>query len=67
MEAKVVYVYDVDGAMRHIMSEEELLDLYHKIDNFMADCTKEEVEHFKQDFIGVKTLIHQRIQQYKRV
>lgn len=61
MEAKVVY--DVDGAIRHLMSKEDLLDLYRKIDNFMADCTKEEVGHFKQDFIGVKTLIHQRMQQ----
>lgn len=47
--------------MKHIMTLNELLEVYRKIDNFLADCTEEEAENNRDAFITIKTLIHQRM------
>lgn len=47
--------------MKHIMTYKELLDVYRKIDNFLADCTEEEADANRDAFIKIKTLIHQRM------
>lgn len=52
---------DDTGATRHAMSYDELKKLYKFIDNFIADCTVEEVKECRDAFIKIETLIHQRM------
>lgn len=52
---------DEQGVTRHAMSVEELDELYRKFDNFVADCTPEEVQENKDAIIKIKTMIHQRM------
>lgn len=56
-------IIDINGANRHTMTKSDLNALYRSIDNFIADCTFEEVKRFESDIIGLKTLIHQRMQE----
>ena len=54
---------DEHGATRHAMSRVEIETLYKKLDNFISDCTVQECERYKDALIGVKTLLHQRMQE----
>lgn len=52
---------DESGCRRHTMTSSELNALYRKLENFIADCTKEEYERRKDEFASVLTIIHQRM------
>lgn len=54
---------DEQGATRHALSRGEIEMLYRKLDNFISDCTVQECECYKDALIGVKTLLHQRMQE----
>lgn len=51
---------DEFGATRHLLTKEQLNDLYRRIYDFAADCTVEEYKEFREAFIQIKTLIHKR-------
>jgi len=53
---------DEYGVQRHAMNRKEIESLYRQLDNFIGDCTVEEVNANSQAFIAVKTLLHQRMQ-----
>lgn len=53
------------GATRHALSAKELDELYKRLDDFIADCTYEEATENREEFIRVKTLIHQRMRETK--
>lgn len=55
----------MDEAKRHLFSRERLERLYKEIENYIADLTHEEYRVYMEDFTGVKTSIHQRMQQTK--
>lgn len=48
--------------LRHQMTRRELDSLYCKLCDFLADCTKEEVEEYRDSIVKIKTLIHYRMQ-----
>lgn len=50
---------DEFGAERHTLTKEYLDDLYRMLDNFIADCTKEEVDINREAINKVQTMIHQ--------
>ncbi len=52
---------DESGCRRHTMTSSELNVLYRKLENFIADCTKDEYERRKDEFASVLTIIHQRM------
>lgn len=49
------------GAVRHAMTPKELDDLYKRLENFIADCTRSEVEANRDAINGVLTLVHKRM------
>lgn len=57
---------DEVGATRHAMSKVELNELYRKLENFIADCTIEEVKENRDAFVKIQTLIHQRMRETKK-
>ena len=50
---------DEFGAERHTLTKEYLDDLYRRLDEFIADCTKEEVDLNREAINKVQTMIHQ--------
>ncbi len=52
---------DNTGATRHAMSKAELSDLYKRLENFIADCTRNEVDENRDAINGVLTLVHKRM------
>lgn len=54
-------VTDELGAVRHTMTVKELNDLYNSLENFIADCTRSEVEANRDALNKVQTMIHQRM------
>lgn len=54
-------VTDELGAVRHAMTEKELDDLYKSLENFIADCTRSEVDANRDAINGVLTLVHKRM------
>ena len=56
----------MDNAQRHTLPVASLEALYRDIDNFIADCTRDEVEAHTEAFIEVKSLIHKRIQKWHK-
>lgn len=52
---------DEFGSTRHLLTKEQLNDIYRRIDDFAADCTVEEYKEFREAFIQIKTLIHTRM------
>lgn len=50
-----------NGALRHILTRNELQELYRKLDNFIADCTEQEAKENQDTFVKIKTFIHQRM------
>lgn len=52
---------DKFGAVRHAMSMNDLRDLYKRLENFIADCTRNEVDNNRDAINGVLTLIHKRM------
>nr|DAS72551.1 MAG TPA: hypothetical protein [Caudoviricetes sp.] len=49
------------GAVRHTLTAKELDDLYKKLENFIADCTRSEVDANRDALNKVQTMIHQRM------
>jgi hypothetical protein len=49
------------GAVRHAMTEKELDDLYKRLENFIADCTRSEVDANRDALNKVQSMIHQRM------
>ena len=49
------------GAVRHAMSINDLRELYKRLENFIADCTRNEVDENRDAINGVLTLIHKRM------
>lgn len=49
------------GAVRHAMSMNDLRDLYKRLENFIADCTRKEVYENRDAINGVLTLVHKRM------
>lgn len=49
------------GAVRHAMTAKELNDLYKRLENFIADCTRNEVDENRDAINGVLTLVHKRM------
>lgn len=54
-------VTDELGAVRHAMTAKELDDLYNSLENFIADCTRSEVDANRDAINGVLTLVHKRM------
>ena len=46
-------VTDELGAVRHVMTAKELDDLYKRLENFIADCTRNEVDNNRDVINGV--------------
>lgn len=49
------------GAVRHAMTAKELDDLYKRLENFIADCTRSEFDANRDALNKVKSMIHQRM------
>ena len=54
-------VTDEMGAVRHAMTAKELNDLYKRLENFIADCTRSEVDANRDALNKVQSMIHQRM------
>lgn len=54
------------GAVRHAMTAKELDDLYKRLENFIADCTRSEVDANRDALNKVQTMIHQRMRETKK-
>lgn len=54
-------VTDELGAVRHAMTAKELDDLYNSLENFIADCTRSEVDANRDALNKVQSMIHQRM------
>lgn len=54
-------VTDELGAVRHTMTAKELDDLYKRLENFIADCTRSEVDTNRDALNKVQSMIHQRM------
>lgn len=54
-------VTDELGAVRHTMTAKELDDLYKRLENFISDCTRLEVDANRDAINGVLTLVHKRM------
>ncbi len=54
-------ITDSNGANRYTMSSEELMALYKKLENFIADCTFQEYQENKEAINGVLSLIHKHL------
>jgi hypothetical protein len=54
-------VTDELGAVRYAMTAKELDDLYKRLENFIADCTRSEVDANRDAINGVLTLVHKRM------
>lgn len=58
---------DEVGATRHAISDKELNELYKRLENFIADCTFEEVKENRDAFVKVQTMIYQRMRETKKI
>lgn len=54
------------GAVRHTMTAKELDDLYKRLENFISDCTRSEVDANRDAINKVLTMIHQRMRETKK-
>lgn len=54
-------ITDELGDVRHAMTAKELDDLYKSLENFIADCTRSEVDANRDAINGVLTLVHKRM------
>ena len=52
---------DEFGSVRHAMTAKELDDLYKRFENFIADCTRSEVDANLDAINKVQSMIHQRM------
>lgn len=55
-------ITDNQGVTRHQMTRQELDKLYCLLCDFLADCTRDEVEEYRDHIAAIKTLIHYRTQ-----
>ena len=53
--------FEENGVVRHYMSKEKINELYRMLDNFIADCSREEYEKHQKAFTEIKTLLHGRM------
>lgn len=60
-------IKDEQGIERHRMTWHQLSDLYDLLCVFLADCTREEVQECRDHIVGIKTLIHQRMNSNQRI
>lgn len=56
-----VGIVDVDGSRRYTMTLDDLNRLYKNFEDFVADCTQDEYNKYKECIIGVYSLIHKHI------
>lgn len=54
-------IIDETGCTRYTMTLEQLQALYKQFENFVADCTNEEYNKYKECIIGVYSLMHKHI------
>ena len=54
-------IIDETGARRHCLPFDDLSDLYRRMEEFIADCTKNEYSENKAALTDVLALIHQRM------
>ena len=54
-------VTDELGSTRHAMSAKELNELYKRLENFISDCTRSEVDANRDAINKVQSMIHQRM------
>lgn len=47
--------------MRHQMTRFELVDLYYRLCEFIEDCTREEVDKYRDHIVAIKELVSYRI------
>lgn len=52
---------DEQGIERHTWPAERVQRLYRDLENFIADLTRQEYRQFETDFAGVKTILHERM------
>ena len=53
-------VADELGTVRHAMTAKDLDDLYKRLENFIADCTRSEVDANRDALNKMQSMIHQR-------
>lgn len=58
---KIETMIDEQGIERHTWPAERVQRLYRELDNFIADLTHQEYRQFENDFLGVKTILHERM------
>lgn len=56
---------DEAGITRHALTTNQLEELRQKLDNFIADLTREEFTNNVKALTEVKALIHQRLREEK--
>lgn len=56
-----VGIIDTDGSRRYTMTLDALNRLYMNFEDFVADCTQEEYNKYKESIIGVYSLMHKHI------
>ena len=56
-----VGIIDTDGSRRYTMTLDDLNRLYKNFEDFVADCTQEEYNKYKESIIGVYSLLHKHI------
>lgn len=49
------------GVERHTWPADRVARLYRELENFIADLTREEYRQFGDDFKGVQTILHERM------
>ena len=49
------------GAVRHAMTAKELDELYKRLENFIADCTRSEVDANRDALNKVQSMIHKKM------
>lgn len=54
-------IIDETGCRRYTMSRGQLQYLYKQLENFVADCTKQEYDKNKESINAVYALIHKHI------
>ena len=56
-----VGIIDTDGSRRYTMTLDDLNRLYKNFEDFVADCTQEEYNKYKESIISVYSLLHKHI------
>ncbi len=54
------------GAQKHQMSMRRIDEIYYDLIDFFSDCTRDELEGYRDAIAGVKALMQQRIRDARR-